>query len=114
MEARGMLRTGLLYVFAAFAEIGGCYAVWMIVKRDVSRLWVFAAVTLLVVFAWLLTRTDQNVAGRAFAAYGGIYVMASLGWLWAVEGGTLTRADLLGGALVLAGAAVILAGGLKP
>jgi small multidrug resistance family-3 protein len=109
-----MLRTGLLYVVAALAEIGGCYAVWMIIKRDASRLWVFAAVLLLAIFAWLLTRTDQNFAGRAFAAYGGIYVAASLAWLCMAEGGTLTRSDMLGGTLVIIGAGVILAGGLKP
>jgi drug/metabolite transporter superfamily protein YnfA len=40
----------------------------------------------LVAFAAMLTRVDAAFAGRAYAAYGGIYIAASLGWLWLVEG----------------------------
>lgn len=32
----------------------------------------------LAVFAWLLTLVDSSAAGRAYAAYGGIYICASL------------------------------------
>jgi len=39
----------------------------------------------LVGFAIVLTRVDSAFTGRAFAAYGGVYIAASLGWLWAVE-----------------------------
>ncbi len=61
----------------------------------------------LVVFAWLLTLADTNAAGRAFAAYGGIYIAASLAWLWAAEGVRPDRWDVAGGAICLLGAAVI-------
>ncbi len=103
-----MLRTGLLYAAAAFAEIGGCFAVWVVLRRGASVGWLVAAATLLGGFAWLLARTDQQFAGRAFAAYGGFYIAASLIWLWAVEGDAPTRMDLLGAGLVLTGAALIL------
>lgn len=103
-----MLRTGLLYAAAAAAEIGGCYAVWAVMRRGAAWGWLLAAAALLGGFAWLLARTDQQFAGRAYAAYGGVYVVASLVWLWAVEGDAPTRMDVLGAALVLAGAAVIL------
>lgn len=105
-----MLRTGLLYVIAAFAEIGGCYAVWMVLKHDASSLWLGLAALLLGSFAWFLSRIDQDFAGRAFAAYGGVYVAASLVWLWLAEQQAPSRADLLGVALVLAGAVVIVVG----
>ena len=49
-------------------------------------------------------------AGRSFAAYGGIYIAASLLWLWLVEGTRPGLYDLTGGALTLLGAAVILWG----
>ena len=47
-------------------------------------------------------------AGRAFAAYGGVYIAASLAWMWVVEGVRPDRWDALGTALCLVGAAVIL------
>ena len=46
----------------------------------------------------------------ALAAYGGIYIVASLAWLRGVEKSALVPTDLLGAALCLSGAAVILAG----
>jgi small multidrug resistance family-3 protein len=58
----------------------------------------------------VLTRVEADVAGRAFAAYGGIYIVASLAWLWAVEGVRPDRWDIAGSVLCLAGAAIIIAG----
>jgi small multidrug resistance family-3 protein len=43
-----------------------------------------------VLFAYLLTLVPSDAAGRAYAAYGGIYIVASLAWLWAMEGCVLT------------------------
>lgn len=59
-------------------------------------------------FAICLTRVDAEFAGRAFAAYGGVYIAASLVWLWIVERGQLDRWDLVGGAISVAGACIIL------
>lgn len=98
----------LIYVFAAIAEIAGCFAVWAWWRQGASAWWLVAAALCLAAFAWALSWSPADMAGRAFAAYGGIYVAASLGWLWAVEGTRPDRFDLLGGVLVLAGAAVIL------
>jgi small multidrug resistance family-3 protein len=53
---------------------------------------------------------EAAFAGRAFAAYGGVYIAASLIWMWLVEGARPDRWDLLGGAVCLAGTAVILWG----
>lgn len=64
----------------------------------------------LAAFAWLLTLAESAAAGRAFAAYGGVYILASLAWMWLAEGVRPDRWDLLGGAICLAGAAVILLG----
>ena len=62
----------------------------------------------LIAFAWLLTLVPSEAAGRAFAAYGGVYIVASLVWMAVVEKATPDRWDLIGGAVCLAGAAVIL------
>jgi small multidrug resistance family-3 protein len=50
---------------------------------------------------------DAAFAGRAYAAYGGIYIAASLVWLWLVEGQQPTGSDLLGAGIAIFGALVI-------
>jgi small multidrug resistance family-3 protein len=105
-----MTRTIVLYTLAAFAEIGGCFAFWAWLRLGKSAWWLAPGVMSLVLFAWLLARVEVGFAGRAYAAYGGLYIAASLLWLWAVEGTRPDRFDLIGAALCLLGAAVILAG----
>jgi small multidrug resistance family-3 protein len=95
-------------VGAAFAEIAGCYAVWAWLKLERSPLWLVPGALSLALFAFLLTRIDAPMAGRAYAAYGGVYVAASLVWLLVVERARPDRWDLMGAALCLVGAAVIL------
>ncbi|MGH8201137.1 MAG: YnfA family protein [Steroidobacteraceae bacterium] len=60
--------------------------------------------------AALLTRIDVSLAGRAYAAHGGIYIVASLFWLWVVEGQMPDRWDWAGALLCLGGATLILIG----
>lgn len=101
--------TALIYAGAALAEIAGCFAFWAW-RQGQSPLWALAGIPSLVAFAWLLTLAPAEQAGRAYAAYGGVYIMASLLWLWLVEGRTPDRWDVLGGALALLAAGVILFG----
>ncbi len=96
------------FALAALAEIAGCFAVWAVLRLGKSAWWLLPGLGCLVVFAVALTRVEAGYAGRAFAAYGGIYIAASLGWMWAVEGARPDRFDLIGAALCLAGASVIL------
>jgi len=79
-------------------------------RQDRSVWWLGPGMASLAVFAWLLTLVDSAAAGRAFAAYGGVYIVASLLWLWLIEGVRPDRWDLAGGAICLVGAAVILLG----
>ena len=102
--------TILIYCAAALAEIAGCFAFWAWVRLDRSPLWLVPGVASLALFAWLLTKVDSAAAGRTFAAYGGVYIAASLLWLWTIEGTRPDRWDGLGALLCLAGAAVILFG----
>lgn len=99
-----------VYVAAALAEIAGCFAFWAWARQGQSALWLAPGLVALALFAWLLTRIDAAFAGRAYAAYGGIYILCSLGWMSLVEGAAPTRWDLLGAGLCLAGAMVILIG----
>lgn len=97
-----------IYTLAALGEIAGCFSFWAWLRLDRSALWVLPGLASLAAFAWLLTRIDVSLAGRAYAAYGGIYIAASLAWLWAVEGQRPDCWDGVGAALSLSGAAVIL------
>jgi small multidrug resistance family-3 protein len=100
----------ILYVAAAIAEIGGCFAFWAWLRLGQPVYWVLPGSVSLVVFALLLTRIESVFAGRAFAAYGGVYIVASLIWLWIIEGHRPDRWDVLGAAICLVGGGIILFG----
>lgn len=99
-----------IYIMAALAEIAGCFAFWAWLRLGKSTGWLLPGVVSLMIFAWLLTRIDSASAGRAYAAYGGVYIAASLVWLWLAEGVRPDRWDLLGASICLLGASVILFG----
>lgn len=105
-----MIKTGAIYALAALAEIGGCFAFWAWLRLGKTSWWAGAGTLSLIAFALLLTRIDASVAGRAFAAYGGVYIVASLVWMRLVENARPDRWDLVGGAVCLVGAAIILLG----
>ena len=97
-----------IYAFAALAEIAGCFAFWAWLRNGQSAWWPLLGVASLILFAWLLTLVPTAFAGRAFAAYGGVYIAASLAWMWVVERSRPDTSDALGAVLSIAGAAVIL------
>ena len=103
-----MTRNVAVFAIAALLEIAGCFAFWTWLRRGVTPFIVVLGVASLIGFALALTRVDSAFAGRAYAAYGGIYIAASLVWLWLVEGQSPTRTDLLGAGLAIAGTLVII------
>ena len=98
------------FLGAALAEIAGCFAFWAWLRLDKPIWWVIPGMAGLALFAYLLTFAEVTAAGRAYAAYGGIYIAASLGWLWIVEGIRPDKWDSCGTALCLLGAGIILFG----
>ncbi|KQZ13046.1 MULTISPECIES: YnfA family protein [unclassified Mesorhizobium] len=100
--------TYLLYIAAAIAEIAGCFSFWAWWRLEKSPLWLAPGILSLILFAWLLALTPADAAGRAYAAYGGIYIAASLGWLWLAEGIRPDRWDFVGALVCVAGASIIL------
>jgi small multidrug resistance family-3 protein len=98
------------YIGAAIAELAGCFAFWAWLRLGYSIWWLLPGVGALVLFAYLLTLADVNAAGRAYAAYGGVYIAASLAWLWLFEGVRPDRWDTLGAVVCLIGAGIILFG----
>ncbi len=100
--------TVVIYAGAAIFEIAGCFAFWAWLRLGRTAWWLFPGMASLALFALLLTRVDTAFAGRAYAAYGGVYIVSSLIWLWLVEEKTPDRWDMLGAAICLVGAGIIL------
>ncbi|ALM81666.1 YnfA family protein [Bordetella sp. N] len=101
-----VLLASALYALTALAEIVGCYLPWLVLKQGRSPLLLVPAALSLALFAWLLT-LHPSAAGRTYAAYGGMYIAVALVWLRIVDGVTLTRWDVAGAIIALAGMAVI-------
>jgi small multidrug resistance family-3 protein len=104
------MKIALVYVGAAIAEIAGCFAFWGWLRLGKPVWWLLPGVCLLIGFAYLLTLVETEAAGRAYATYGGIYIVASLAWLSVVESVRPDRWDVSGATICLIGAAVILWG----
>jgi small multidrug resistance family-3 protein len=104
------MKTFIIYVLAAAAEIAGCFAFWAWLKLHKPAFWVLPGLISLAIFAFLLTRVDAPAAGRVYAAYGAIYIASSIAWLWAVEHQKPDNWDLVGTTVCLVGAAIILFG----
>ena len=104
------MQTPLFFALAAFFEIAGCFAFWVVFRNGANALWLVPGSVSLIAFGLALTQVEASMAGRAFAAYGGVYVAASLLWLWTVEGFRPDRWDVAGGAICLIGAAVVVFG----
>jgi small multidrug resistance family-3 protein len=88
--------------------IAGCFAFWLWLRRGVTFAVAILGIVSLIGFAFALTRVDSAFAGRAYAAYGGIYIAASLLWLWIFERQRPITTDLVGAGLAIAGALVII------
>jgi small multidrug resistance family-3 protein len=97
-----------IFAVAAFFEIAGCFAFWIWLRRGVTPFVALLGIASLIGFAVALTRVDSAFVGRAYATYGGIYIAASLVWLWAAEGQRPTVPDLIGATLAVIGALVII------
>lgn len=104
------MKAYFLFSIAALAEIAGCFAFWAWWRLDKPVWWLAPGMLSLAVFAGVLALVPSEAAGRTYAAYGGIYIVASLLWLWLVEGRLPDRWDAGGGLVCLAGAALILFG----
>jgi small multidrug resistance family-3 protein len=102
-----MIRNTIAFAVAAILEILGCFTFWLWLRRGASPTLATLGILSLVGFAVVLTRVDVAFAGRAYAAYGGIYIAASLVWLWLVEGQQPSWSDLVGAGIAIIGAIVI-------
>lgn len=101
------LKTLVLFVATAIAEIVGCYLPYVWLKKEGSIWLLVPAAASLALFAWLLT-LHPTAAGRVYAAYGGVYVSVAILWLWGVDGVRPSAWDWFGVLVCLSGMAIIM------
>jgi len=101
------IKTILLFLVTAVAEIVGCYLPSLWLTQGKSAWLLVPAGLSLAAFAWLLS-LHPTAAGRVYAAYGGVYIFVAILWLWAVDGVKPTTWDLVGSSVALAGMSIIM------
>lgn len=104
-----LARSILLFGLAGLAEIGGGYLIWLWL-REGRPLWV-GALGGIVLFAYGVLPTLQPATldfGKVYAAYGGVFIILSLLWGWAVDGVRPDGPSLVGASIALIGAAIII------
>lgn len=104
-----MFKTFGLFLLTAVAEIVGCYLPYLVLKQDKSVWLLIPAALALAIFAWLLT-LHPTASGRVYAAYGGVYVMVAIFWLWGIDGIRPTTWDIVGSLVAVTGMAIIMMG----
>lgn len=103
-----ILRSVLLFVLAAIAEIGGAWLVWQGIREHRGWLWVGGGLVALGIYGFVATQQPDSHFGRILAAYGGVFVAGSLLWGMALDGFKPDRWDVIGAAICLVGVGVIM------
>lgn len=101
------LKTSILFLITAVAEIVGCYFPYLWLRKGKSVWLLVPGALSLALFAWLLS-LHPTAAGRVYAAYGGVYVFVAILWLWTVDGIKPTAWDIVGSLVALTGMAIIM------
>jgi small multidrug resistance family-3 protein len=101
------IRSVGLFVAAGLAEIGGGYLVWRWLREGAPWPVGLAGAVILVIYGVIPTLQSADDFGRIYAAYGGVFVIMSLLWGWAIDGHRPDNYDWLGAAIVAVGVAVI-------
>jgi len=97
-----------IFVSSAFFEILGCYSFWLYFRMNKPSYWILFGIASLILFAFLLTKVQTEFAGRSYAIYGGIYIGASLLWLYFMERQNPDHWDMIGASICIVGAMMIL------
>lgn len=103
-----VVRSVLAFGAAALAEIAGAWLVWQGVRERSSLLLVGLGIAVLGIYGLLHTLQPATDFGRILAAYGGVFIGASLVWAMVVDGFRPDRFDLFGVAVCLLGVGIIM------
>jgi small multidrug resistance family-3 protein len=103
-----VLRSLILFVLAALAEIGGAWLVWQGVRENRGWIWIGAGILALGAYGFVATLQPDAHFGRILAAYGGVFVAGLLAWGMVMDGFRPDRYDIAGALVCLVGVAVIM------
>ncbi|UOE52943.1 YnfA family protein [Mucilaginibacter sp. SMC90] len=102
-----VLRSVSVFVLAGLFEIGGGYLVWQWL-REGKPVW-YGMIGAFILAMYGVVATWQTVSfGRAYAAYGGIFILMALIWAWKVDGFKPDRWDVIGSLIAVIGACIII------
>ncbi len=108
MEATVIVRSLILFALAGLAEIAGGYLMWVWLREQ--RPWWVGAIGAGVIVLYGIIPTFQPPTldfGRVYAAYGGAFIVGSLLWGWLVDGVRPDTPSVVGAAIALVGAGII-------
>jgi small multidrug resistance family-3 protein len=105
-----VLKTLSIFLAAAIGELGGTYAIWRWRRAGAAPALIAVGAAALLAYAVVQTFQSQNRYGRLYAAYAGVFLVGAMLWGWGFDGNAPDRFDVIGGLVVLLGAALILWG----
>jgi small multidrug resistance family-3 protein len=97
----------VLFVAAGLCEIGGGYLVWGWMREHKPLAWALLGALILAAYGVVAALQPIPEFGRIYAAYGGVFIALALAWGVLVDGFEPDRYDLLGAAICVAGAVVM-------
>ena len=96
-----------LFFAAALLEIGGGYLVWLWLRENRGKL--MGLLGTLILFGYGVIQTFQPANfGRVFAAYGAIFIVATVIWHFVITKKRPDRYEIIGAGIALLGAAIIM------
>ena len=95
------------FVLAGLFEIGGGYLIWLWLREGKSIWYAVFGAIVLVLYGIVPTLQPANF-GRVYAAYGGVFIVLSIGWGWGIDKKAPDKFDLLGGLIALIGVFIIM------
>ena len=102
-----ILKSLLHFLEAGLFEIGGGYLIWQWLKEGKPAWWGIVGGIGLALYGIVATLQTANF-GRAYAAYGGVFIAMEMLWGWKVDGVAPDRYDMLGACLALLGVLIIM------
>jgi small multidrug resistance family-3 protein len=102
-----IIKSLLIFILAGLCEIGGGYLIWQWLKEDKPYWYGIVGGIILVAYGVVATWQTANF-GRVYATYGGIFIVLALLWAWKVDNFKPDKYDILGAAIALIGACIII------
>lgn len=104
-----VIKSIIYFIIAGIFEIGGGYLIWLWLREGKTIWYGVLGAIILILYGIIPTfqpKTDSF--SKVYAAYGGVFIVLSILWGWKVDNIVPDKFDLIGGAIALLGAAIIM------